>query len=48
MHYLRNGEGAFVVFKKWGVVDVLAHIYTLFFENGPFAMMQIGLVHIAM
>jgi hypothetical protein len=36
------------VFKKWDVVDVLAHLYIAFLENGPFTMMQIGLVRNAM
>jgi hypothetical protein len=27
------------------VVDVLKHLHTLFLENRPFAIMQIGLIH---
>jgi hypothetical protein len=42
IHHSRIGEGAFATFKKWGSVDVLAHLYIPFFESMPYAMMQIG------
>jgi hypothetical protein len=44
IHHLRNRKGAFVVLNGRSVVDVLAHLYTLFFENGTIAKMEIGLV----
>jgi hypothetical protein len=44
IYHSRNGKRAFIGFKKFGVVDVLAHLYTLSLENGPLAMVQIGLV----
>jgi hypothetical protein len=47
-HHSCNGQGVFIVLKKFGVVNVLAHLYTPYLENGPFAMMQIGLVRNAM
>jgi hypothetical protein len=43
IHQLCNGKGAFVVLEKMGVVDVLAHLYTPFLKNGPFAMWKLAL-----
>jgi hypothetical protein len=48
VYHLHNGEGAFFAFKKWSIIDVLAHLYIMFLENGPLAMMQVGLIRNAM
>jgi hypothetical protein len=41
-------EGTFVALKKRFLVDVLAHLYAPFLENGPLAKMQVGLVLLAL